>query len=474
MNRFVRCVRDATRVTIVAAALVGAALPQPLAAQPTTQNAWRTRVAALLRDTVLANGLTVVVAENHTVPLTTVEVAFRSGAVAQAEGEEGLAHVAEHVLFRAYGADQAFATDIADINATYNGTTDDESVNYFITTPSKSTATALKILARLVREPKFNDDDLQAERRIVFNELARAESDATSVLQTELGIRTWGREWSHKDAGGTAASVGAVTLSRLRAMVAAEYVPRNAIVVVSGDVRAADALAEVVRRFADWKGGEAPTRAALAPAATLTTSHRSAVSSRDERLITVALQWPGPSVRSTPREAAAGDVFAAMASSDLSPALQRLVSGGTLHSFRVQSETRDRRGTFTVTAVITPDALDVAVAALRDEVARFSTAAYLNDDLLAAGKRRVAVTAEGWLETDASLAHTVGFWWSVATLDYLRGYGDMVTAVDRAAVEAFVSTYVKGRPFVVVGLSGPAQSDRVQRALAIFAADGAR
>lgn len=479
MDRFVQRVYCTAFVGLLSAlhvpACVAAQTSAPASTPSTEQIGWRARLSTLMRDTVLTNGLTVVIVENHTVPLVTVEVAFRTGAVVQAPGEEGLAHVGEHVLFRAYGADQAFTTDIADINATYNGTTDDESVNYYITSPSKASATAIKILARLVRDPKFRDDDLQAERRIVLNELERANSDATSVLQAELGRRTWGREWSRKDAAGTSASVGNVSLSRVREMFRSEYVPRNAIVIVSGDVRAADALSEVIRRFGDWTGGEAPVRAGLTEPAPLTATQSMAVSAPDERLVTIALQWPGPSVRQAPREAAAGDVFAAMASSDLSPALQRLVSGGTLHAFLVQTDSRDRRGALTVTAVMTPDVLDLAIPALRDEVARFATTAYLNEALIAAGKRRIAVTSEGWLETDASLSHAVGFWWSVADLNYLRGYGDIVATIDRAAVEAFVTTHVKERPFVAVGLSGPALVDRVQRALtAAFGPSAAR
>ena len=82
-----------------------------------------------MRDTVLPNGLAILVAENHAVPIATEEVVVRTGAFTQERGEEGSSHLFEHLLFRAYGVDQKFAIDVADMEGTYNGATREESVS---------------------------------------------------------------------------------------------------------------------------------------------------------------------------------------------------------------------------------------------------------------------------------------------------------------------------------------------------------
>ncbi len=62
-------------------------------------------LARLIHRTTLENGLEVVVAENHAVPLATVLVAVRNGAFTQEPDERGLAHLYEHILFRSYKGD---------------------------------------------------------------------------------------------------------------------------------------------------------------------------------------------------------------------------------------------------------------------------------------------------------------------------------------------------------------------------------
>jgi len=60
--------------------------------------------------TTLDNGLQVIVAENHSVPIVTVLIAVRNGAMTQDSGDEGMAHLYEHLLFRSYKGDpDAFA-----------------------------------------------------------------------------------------------------------------------------------------------------------------------------------------------------------------------------------------------------------------------------------------------------------------------------------------------------------------------------
>src|SRR6185503_3304940 len=252
--------------SIQSIALTLAAFPLSAAAGQSGE-AWGTRISRIVKDTVLASGLTVIIAENHAVPLTTVKVSFRGGAAMQASGEEGLAHLAEHYLFRAFGEENAFAGEVADLHGTYNGTTSEEEVNYFMTIPSQQIASGVRILAKLVREPKLNDRALTAEKKIVADELARDRSDGSSVLRFEMGNQLWAGEWFRKNVPGTEQTINAIKMDRIKTMLATQYVPSNAAVIVSGDVDPQAALAEVIRRFGDWtaavSSGQAPAPGSL-------------------------------------------------------------------------------------------------------------------------------------------------------------------------------------------------------------------
>jgi zinc protease len=142
--------------------------------------------ARALHRAVLDNGLAVLIVENHLSPLTTVLVAVRSGAFTQRPGEQGLAHLYEHLLFRTYGGDpSAFGAAVAELDGTYNGSTDQEVVTYWVMVPSRRTEQAVEILARLLTRARLGQDDLVEERRVVLDEIARANADPER--QADLG-----------------------------------------------------------------------------------------------------------------------------------------------------------------------------------------------------------------------------------------------------------------------------------------------
>src|SRR5688500_3347832 len=133
----------------LAAALLLLAAPRLAAQRATLQN--------MIRDTVLANGLHVIVVRNPTVPLATIEVVFRTGAFSQLTPEdEGVPHLLEHMLFKSGDGSMAGSFDDAAFKVealTHNGVTEPEAVAYYVTIPSKNLPKGLKIMADLVRSP---------------------------------------------------------------------------------------------------------------------------------------------------------------------------------------------------------------------------------------------------------------------------------------------------------------------------------
>ncbi|CAA9295744.1 MAG: peptidase M16 domain protein, partial [uncultured Gemmatimonadaceae bacterium] len=72
-----------------------------LAGLPGGAGAQRSELEKIIRRKVLANGLEVIVVENHGVPLATVEIDVRNGAFTQPPEYAGLAHMYEHMFFKA-------------------------------------------------------------------------------------------------------------------------------------------------------------------------------------------------------------------------------------------------------------------------------------------------------------------------------------------------------------------------------------
>lgn len=102
---------------------------------PTASFGQRANLEKFIHQKTLANGMEIIVAENHGVPLATVEINVRNGSFTQPPGYEGLAHMYEHMFFKANAQlprPDAFIERASELGAVFNGTTQEERVNYYL------------------------------------------------------------------------------------------------------------------------------------------------------------------------------------------------------------------------------------------------------------------------------------------------------------------------------------------------------
>src|SRR5882672_9478576 len=117
---------------------------------PVQARGQRAELEKIIQRKVLANGLEVIVVENHGVPLATIEVDVKNGSFTQTPDFAGLAHMYEHMFFRAnatYPRPESFVDRAGDLGAVFNGTTAEERVNYYLTVSADSVAGGLQFLA---------------------------------------------------------------------------------------------------------------------------------------------------------------------------------------------------------------------------------------------------------------------------------------------------------------------------------------
>src|SRR3954464_6506613 len=88
----------------------------------------------------LLNGLTVITLEDHTFPLVSVQMLYKSGSAAETTGKTGVAHFLEHLVFRgSKNFPKARATElIYDAGGEWHGYTAMDKTTYFATMPSNS------------------------------------------------------------------------------------------------------------------------------------------------------------------------------------------------------------------------------------------------------------------------------------------------------------------------------------------------
>lgn len=172
--------RSKLRVTALTALVLALvlAMAAPLTG-PGLRSQSRAELEKVLQRKVLPNGMEIIVVENHGVPIATLEIDVRNGAFTQTPEYAGLAHMYEHMFFKAnkdLPNTEAFNDRAAELGAVYNGSTQEERVNYYLTLPADSVAGGMQFLASALMNPLFREDELAREKEVVLGEYDRNEA----------------------------------------------------------------------------------------------------------------------------------------------------------------------------------------------------------------------------------------------------------------------------------------------------------
>ncbi len=450
MNSFQR---NRSRVRLASFLFVLATLvaPSMLAAQ-------RAELEKIIQRKVLPNGLEVIVVENHGVPLATVEVNVKNGAFTQSPEYAGLAHMYEHMFFRSnarYPRPDEFVQRAGELGAVFNGTTQEERVNYYITLSADSVDAGIRFLAAALTAPLFKQDELERERQIVIGEYDRNESSPFFRLNQEMDRLLYPGNFSRKNVIGDRQVILTTTPEKMRTIQRKYYVPNNSVLIVSGDVDPGKIFASAERELGSWPRGADPFVADPIPPIPALAGNDAVIVEADVGAVTVFLQWQGPSVGKDPKSTYVADVFSDVLNDPGSGLQERLVDSGLWQSIGVNYYTLNNVGPITISGQTSPENLRRALAALDAEIARFDDNGYFDPTELAAVKAHRAVTSAFDRERASSFAHTLGFWWSVADLEYYMGYVDNMAQQTIADLRAYATKYIVGKPRITGVLIDP-------------------
>jgi len=418
----------------------------------------RAELEKIIQRKVLANGLEVIVVENHGVPLATIEIDVKNGSFTQSPEYEGLAHMYEHMFFRAnsrYPEPNQFWDKASDLGAVFNGTTQEERVNYYMTVPAEKLADAVQLLASALREPLFRRDELERERQVVIGEYDRNESSPFFALSRQMDAKLYPGNFSRKDIIGDRQVVLTTTPEKMRAIQKKYYVPNNSVLIVAGDVTPASVFALAERELGQWSRSPDPFATDPIPTIPALQKSEAVVVEAPVGAVTVQIQWQGPSVGQDPKSTYAADVFSDVLNDPRSQFQQRLVDSGLWQAIGVNYYTLNHTGPITISGQTSPEQLRDALAALNGEIAKFDTPGYYTAEELEAVKAHRAVTSAFDRERASGFAHTLGFWWSVASLEYYMGYVDYMAQQTIADLRAYARRYILDKPRVVGVLIAP-------------------
>src|ERR1041384_4257395 len=210
---------------------------------------------AKLISHVLDNGLEIIILEDHSIPLVTIEMAVKNGSYTEPPELNGLSHLYEHMFFkqnRAIANAEDYLRTIGQMGIAYNGTTREEVVDYYFTTTSPNIRTAMQFMKDATRYPLFDANEFSREKQVVIGEIDRNESNPFYYLNQERNNRLFFKYPSRKNPLGNRATVSGSTTDMMRLIQQRYYVPNNSALVITGDVTPQEVMKMAQEFYGDW------------------------------------------------------------------------------------------------------------------------------------------------------------------------------------------------------------------------------
>jgi zinc protease len=447
-----------------AAAAAAAATPASgNGAQAAQDDAWRNQVpqagaASKLTLPVpksfkLANGLTVLLAEKHNLPVIAANLVVLSGSEANPADKPGLASFTADMLDEGTvkRSTLQIAEDVAAIGASLATSSSSDASTVSLRTLKKNADTALEILSDVALQPAFAAKELDRVRNTRLTQVLQ-QRDNPNVLATKVfNSEVYGTShpYGYTELG-TEDSIKAVTREDMSKFWQAGYVPENAALVVAGDLTESELRALAEKYFGKWAG----------KAGTVTRPEVRAATAR--RILLV--DKPG-----APQTALRiGMVGVPRANPDYVPIEVMNTNLGGLFSSRINMNLREKNGYtygagstfqfrrgpgpfFAATSVRT----DVTAPAVREIFSEFERmrASDVSAEELKIAKDSFARSLPGLFETTGQAAATIGqiFIYNLP-LDYYSTLPGRIDAVTVADVRRVAEKYLLPDSMVIVAV----------------------
>jgi zinc protease len=214
-------------------------------------------------ETVLPNGLKVILLENRKAPLVTFQVWYRVGSRNEAWGKTGLSHMLEHMMFKGTEkvGPEEFSRIIQENGGNDNAFTSYDYTAYFENLSADRVQVVIALEADRMRNLMLREEDFRTERMVVMEERRlRTEDNPQSVLIEQVMSTAFQTQPYHWPIIGWMEDIARFTLEDLKAHYKTYYNPINAFLVVVGDFKKEELLPKIATAFGSHPKGLAPSQ----------------------------------------------------------------------------------------------------------------------------------------------------------------------------------------------------------------------
>lgn len=203
---------------------------------------------------VLKNGFTILF-EKRNLPLVSIAFAVKAGGVNEKTEEKGISHYIEHMLYKGTPnrTVKQISEEIERRGGELNGFTSEEVVAYWCKIPSKHINVALDVLGDIVRNPLFDEKELEKERKVIFEEIKMYKDNPLLHIFDEIHSCLYGGTLAMHLAG-TKDTMNSITKEKITEKFKELYTPNNMVLCVVGNANIKQLVDYIKKNFGNEKG----------------------------------------------------------------------------------------------------------------------------------------------------------------------------------------------------------------------------
>ncbi|WP_239021803.1 M16 family metallopeptidase [Nocardioides jishulii] len=196
------------------------------------------QVTSVVRRTLLPGGLRILSEQMAGVRSASVGVWIAVGSRDEEGALHGASHFLEHLLFK--GTRERSAMDISvaldEVGGEFNAFTAKEYTCFHARVLDTDMALAVDVIGDMVTNSVITDEDVEAEREVILDEIAMHDDDPDDVVHNLFALQAWGDSPLGRPIAGSVESIESMTREQILDFYETHYRPATMVVTVAGNV----------------------------------------------------------------------------------------------------------------------------------------------------------------------------------------------------------------------------------------------
>jgi zinc protease len=408
-------------------------------------------------------GLELVSLQSSKVPLITIVLVVKAGAMTETPDIRGLTHLWEHMFFKGNQRipnQELFNKRIRQLGIVYNGDTSPEMVRYYFTLPSAFLDEGLQFMADAISTPLLDQKELERERVVVLDEYDRSAARPGFDFNNLQRVLFYGAQEHLRDPLGLRPVITNATREQLLRIKKEVFVPSNSAIVVAGDFDQNQLEKSIEKHFGDWKNPSDWKPITPAPFPQVKENFNFVMSRPQVQNAYVELTFVGPKARSMPQESFAVDVLSHLLALKSGKFYKKFVDSGLIFQGGLSYYTQSQAGEINLYASTNPDLANRVATQLTDEIKEWIKPDYFTNEQLDDVRRSLSINHMRQVNQTSEYAKNLAFWWAVTGLDYYSEYLNNLQKVTLKDVQDFVKKWLIGTPKMVSTLVSPEDAQK--------------